>query len=100
LQKFYKQIQAAGGEIIAISSDNEARTKATARRVGADFPVLADVKQETIAAYNATDPFNKWIARPQTYLIDPNGVIRWKFVDIRVGHRVNAAEVLAELQKL
>ena len=100
MEKFYKPIQAEGAELLAISSDDKVTTKQTANRTGASFPVLSDVKKETIAAYNATDPFNPRIARPQTYIIDMNGTIRWKFLDIRVGHRVDSADILDELKKL
>ena len=89
-----------------MSSDDLADTRRAVdrakRRFGADirFPVLSDAERLTIAAYNATDPFNAQLARPITYIIDERGVIRWKFLDIRVGDRIPSAEIINELEKL
>jgi len=100
LQQNYAQIQAAGGELIVISSDGEAATKQTVQNHGLKFPVLADPKLASVEAYNVVDPFNNRIARPTTYVIAKDGTIRWKFVDVRLGGRVPPATILAELGKL
>ena len=100
MQNFYKDIQAEGAELIAISVDSKATTKLTVERTNADFVVLSDTEKQSITAYNATDPLNPKIARPQTYIIDLDGVIRWKFLDVRLGQRLNPATVVNELKKL
>jgi hypothetical protein len=35
-----------------------------------------------------------------TYIVDENGVIRWKFLDVRVGNRLKGARIVAELKGL
>lgn len=100
MQKFYKDIQAENAELIVISSDDQGKNKLTVQRTKAEYPLLSDTKKESITAYNATDPLNPKIARPQTYIIDLNGTIRWKFLDVRVGQRLNPATVVNELKKL
>ena len=100
MQNSYKDIQAEGAELILISVDNQAKTRLTVQGTKAEYPVLSDTKKEAITVYNATDPLNPKIARPQTYIIDLNGVIRWKFLDVRVGQRLNPATVVNELKKL
>ena len=106
MQKVYADIQAVGAEVIAISSDIPEQTKRAIKsvkdRFGVEvrFPVLSDAEGQTINAYNAEDPFNPRIARPQYHIIDENGVVRWKFVDVRLGGRINPAQVVEELKKL
>ncbi len=100
MQQVHKAIQANGAEIIAISSEDKAKTRNIVDRTKAQYPVLSDVKQQAIGAYNATDAFNPRIARPQIYIIDESGTIRWKFLDIRVGNRFDSAEIIDELKKL
>ncbi len=106
LQQDYAAIQAAGAELLAISTDNAAQAKKAIanvkRRVGVEieFPLLGDPELKAINAYNARDPLNPRIARPMTYIIDENGVIRWKFLDVRVGNRLKGDRIVAELKSL
>lgn len=99
MQKNYAKIQAAGAELIAISSDNVGDTKRTVQNSGLKFPVLADEDRKTITAYNVVDPANNRIARPATYILGQNGVVAWKSLDVKV-ERVPTAQILTELGKL
>ena len=106
MEKNYAAIQAEGAEVIALSSDTPAQAKEAIERgvrrfgVKVRFPVLSDAETQAIAAYNMTDPFNKRLARPITYIIDENGIIRWKFLDVRVGLRIPTTTIINELKKL
>ena len=106
LQQDYAAIQAAGAELLTISTDNAAQAKKAIadvkRRVGVEieFPLLGDPELKAINAYNARDPLNPRIARPMTYIIDEDGVIRWKFLDVRVGNRLKGDRIVAELKSL
>ena len=106
LQQDYAAIQAAGAELLVISTDNAAQAKDAIEKVKRrdnveiEFPLLGDPELKTIDAYNARDPLNRGIARPMTYIIDENGVIRWKFLDVRVGNRLKGDRIVAELKGL
>ena len=100
MQNNYAAIKAAGAELIAISSDGKAATRNTAQNHGIEFPLLADAEREVIDAYNVVDPGNNRIARPATYLITQEGKIGWKFLDVRLGGRVQPAKIIEELGKL
>lgn len=106
LQQDYAAIQAAGAELLAISTDNAAQAKKAIgdvkRQAGVEieFPLLGDPELKAINAYNARDPLNPRIARPMTYIIDESGVIRWKFLDVRVGNRLKGDRIVAELKSL
>ncbi len=106
MQQDYAAIQAAGAELLAISTDNAAEAKNAIekvkrqRNVEIEFPLLGDPELKIIDAYNAKDPLNPRIARPMTYIIDESGVIRWKFLDVRVGNRLKGDRIVAELKGL
>lgn len=106
MQENYAEIQAAGAELLGISTDNAAQAKSAIakvkrqRNVDIEFPLLSDAELKTIEAYNARDPLNRRIARPMTYIIDEAGVIRWKFLDVRNGNRLKSDRILAELKGL
>ncbi len=94
MQKAYKDIHAVGAELLFITSDQLAADFRT------DFPKLLDPETTVIAAYNATDPLNHRIARPLYYIVDENGVIRWKFLDVRLGGRLDPAKLVEALRGL
>lgn len=100
MQNVYKEIRAEGTEILTISSDTQAANKQTAQQLKIGFPLLSDTGKQAIAAYNATDPLNPNIARPQYYIIDETGTIRWKFLDVRLGGRLDPARIIEELKRL
>ena len=95
-----------GAELLAISADRPAQAKEAIEKVKRQhnveikFPLLGDPELKTIDAYNARDPLNRRIARPTTYIIDESGVIRWKFLDVRVGNRIDPGQIVAELKRL
>ncbi len=99
MQDGYDNIKAKGAELVVISSDTVAASKQTVDKKGLKFAVLADSEKETIADYNVVDPNNKHIARPATYIIDPNGIVTWTFLDARLGHRIPNAEIIEQLGK-
>jgi peroxiredoxin (alkyl hydroperoxide reductase subunit C) len=62
------------------------------------FPMLADVKRELCQALGILDP-NAGVAQRATYVVDPEGIIRFVYVtDLAVGR--NPEEVLRVLDAL
>jgi peroxiredoxin Q/BCP len=100
LQTVYKDIQAENAEMLGISSDAQAANKQTVNQLKLTFPLLSDVNKEAINAYNATDPFNRNIARPQYVIIDEKGIIVWKFLDVRLNGRLDPAKIVEALRNL
>ncbi len=99
MQDDYEEIKAKGAELIAISSDTVKAAKQTVDKEGLKFAVLADSEKKTIADYNVVDPNNKHIARPATYIIDQDGIVAWRFLDQRLGHRIPNEEIIEQLEK-
>lgn len=91
---------AENAELVAITTDKPGVVKNTANDNGLGFVTLSDPNRQAIDAYNAADPFNPRIARPQYYIIDETGVIRWKFLDNRKLDRLPASKVVEALKKL
>lgn len=99
MQKNYAAIQAAGAELIAISSDGKAATKQNVQNQGLKFVVLSDPDVKTISDYNVVNPTNKRIARPASYVLKKDGTITWKSLD-GVAVRIPTAQILTELGKI
>ena len=100
LQKAYPAVQAEGAEIVALSTDDQLAVKKAENRSQATFPLLSDNMGKVTNAYNVADPLRKLGARPATYIIDKTGVVKWKFLDIRVGNRVPTSTILNALRKI
>lgn len=100
LQAGYEDIKAQGAEIIAISADSQTLTGLTRQHLGITYLLLSDENREAINAYNVIDTGNMSIARPATYIIDQDGHLVWKFLDVRFDTRVSSEQILTELKKL
>ena len=98
MQQNYAKIQAAGAELIAVSSDDVKATKATVQNLGLAYPLLSDNNRDAITAYNVIDQNIPEIARPATYILNADGTVVWKTLDTAAA-RVPTATILTELEK-
>ena len=77
-----KEIEATGGQLVAISYDSAAILKRFSANSAITYPLLSDPGSKTIDAYgirNKEAP-ERWsgIPHPGTFIVDTNGVIRAK----------------------
>jgi peroxiredoxin len=82
LQSGLKEIEATGGQIVAISYDSTAILKRFAAKNAITYPMLSDAGSKTIDAYgirNKEAPERvSGIPYPGTFIVATNGVIRSK----------------------
>jgi peroxiredoxin len=102
LQTNLKEIEATGGQIVAISYDSTAILKRFATRSAIAFPLLSDTKSKTIDAFgirNKEAP-ERWngIPYPGTFIIDQKGVI-WAKLFLDGYKERHAVEALVEALK-
>ena len=102
LQEHLKEIEATGGQIVAISYDSTATLKRFAAKSAITYPLLSDAGSKTIDAFdirNKEAP-ERWsgIPYPGTFVVGTGGVIRSKlFLD---GYKErHAVEALVEALK-
>ena len=65
-----------------------------------DFPLLSDPDHAVVARYgllNAGDPRSLPIPHPTVFIIDREGVVRWKFIEINYKIRPTNEDILAGL---
>jgi peroxiredoxin len=72
-----------GATILTINAQDPEDTADFVERNPAPFPMLSDSDRAVMKAYNvhnalSFEGFN--IAHPAVFLIDPGGVVRWRFV--------------------
>jgi len=94
--------------IMAISVDDREHQQMMIDRVAEDgiemdFPLLTDPDHAVIDRYglfNHEDPRGREITHPATYVIDKEGVVRWRFVEVNYRERPTNEDILAELAAL
>ena len=99
MQEGYDDIQAEGAELIAISADPITIVNSTQQTLQLTYFLLSDKDTLTIDAYNVVDPSVVEVARPATYIIDPEGRVAWKYLDTKSGERIGSAPILTQLKK-
>lgn len=104
IQEKLPEFERLGVKPVAISVDAPAVSAELARKAGYTFPILSDRDAAVIRRY---DLLHKGagegggdVSRPAEFLLDRNGVVRWRNLaeDYRVRARVE--EMLAEARKL
>ncbi len=68
-----------------------------------DYPLLSDPDAAVMNRYglfNQDDPKGRAIPHPTTYVIDTDGVVRWKMTEVNYRIRPERAEILRELARL
>ena len=88
-----------GAQILGVSLDDIESHKAFAENHGLPFPLLADTDGSVADAYGVkTKMFGMTVAKRQTFVIDPDGVLVKHYE--KVDPASHSAEVLADLETL
>ena len=96
----YEDIQAANAEVLAISVDNLAGAERVISRIGIPFPILYDPSKEVPQAYGVFNLLNDNLATPSTFILDKEGVIRYRYVASGIGDRPRVSQILQELEDI
>jgi len=92
----YKKLNA---QILGVSLDDVDSHKAFAENHGLPFPLLADTDGKASTAYGVkTKMFGMTVAKRQTFIIGPSGVIAKHYADVKPDE--HSAEVLSDLETL
>jgi peroxiredoxin Q/BCP len=94
-QQDLAKYEAKGAQILGVSADDVDSHAEFCDSEGLKFPLLADTDGSVSKAYGS---WLGYLSLRHTYLIDPEGILREIFVDVRPN--IHSAEVLASLDRL
>ena len=94
-QRDLAEYQARNAEIVGVSADDVASHEEFCESEALAFPLLSDTDGAVSKAYGS---WIKPMSRRHTYLIDPKGVLRERFLGVRPP--IHSQEVLARLDEL
>lgn len=86
--------------MLAISVDDLSNAGRVVREIGIPFPVLYDPSTATPEAYKVYNLRGDRLAAPATFILDQDGVIRWKRVSTEIAHRPSVDLILRQLSKI
>lgn len=99
----YSRFQAVDAEIVAISVDGVDTTNKFVEKIGMPFPVLSDPQHQTIELYGVLgkkELRSREIAKPAIFIIDKQGVIRYRHIGKAMFHRPRNATLLRALREI
>jgi alkyl hydroperoxide reductase subunit AhpC len=91
-------------QILAVSIDTHDLSKKLIEKLQSrspgryDFPILEDKNHRVIDRYGILNPDGKGWPHPATYVIDPEGIVRWKFVEVDYTKRPTNEQILLALR--
>ena len=98
-----QEIRRLNGIMLAVSADQPADLEKLARRKDIEFPLLADPQLMAIDAYGLRHPNGGPggdVARPATFILDPEGRIVWRNLTDNWRVRVRPEPVLEQLRSM
>ena len=93
-------------QIMAVSIDDHEVTKKFVQKLkerspgDLDFPMLEDKDHRVIDRYGIFNPDGKGWPHPATYVIDKQGVVRWKYIEVNYRKRPSNEQILQALRKI
>jgi peroxiredoxin len=93
-------------QILAVSIDSHDDSKKFVQKLkerfsgDLDFPLLADKDHKVIDRYGILNPNSKGWPHPATYVIDRQGIVRWRFIETDYKKRPTNDQILEALRKL
>jgi len=101
-EKNAASIRKLGAEIYGVSVDSVEKHLDFEKSYGLSFPLLSDKGGAVSGTYGTAlkIPFVGTFSNRQTYLIDPEGNLRWVFTDVQSRINTHAEEVITKLKEL
>lgn len=100
LSRDYSQIQKLDAEVLAISVDDLSGAQYIVDKIGIPFPVLYDPMVDVVSDYGVYNLLGDGLATPSIFIIDKDGVIRWKYIGRSIDDRPSASPILEQLRLL
>ncbi len=97
------EIREAGGEILTVSPDPPKMNAKVRKRKGLDYSIGADQDLSTTRRYGVEHPgaermVDYDIPRPAVFVIDGDGVVRWRFLTDNWRIRVRPEAIIEALK--
>ncbi len=104
MQSRFEEIQSQDAEILCISTDSVEAGRKLAGDAELDYRLLSDPELTAIDAFGVRHPGGflgeRDIARPATFILDREGIVRWRDLTENFRVRVRPQRIVEELRKI
>ena len=100
LTEAHEDIKALNAEILAVSVNDLQDALTVVGEWLVTFPVLYDTSTKVSQSYAVYDLLDDGLAAPSMFIIDTEGVIRWKYVGTSAGDRPAVSTIKEQLAAL
>ena len=100
LQNNYQQIADQNAEVVAVSTDNLEGAKWAIDSLGVPFKVAYDLSTDVPKAYDVWNLYGDNLATGSAFVIDTNGIVRWKQIYSGIHDLVTANAIVEALKAL
>ena len=97
LARYYDEIQALDAEVLGISSDDLSGARNLVATTGINLPVLYDPSGDVARMFGVHDLLGDGMAAPSAFIVDKQGVLRWKYVGSSISDRASTEKILDQL---
>jgi len=99
LQQALPEFKKLGAEVYAITADSEENTVKAIGEWKLSFLVTLDPGGDTLREYGVRDP-TSGLAVPSTFVIDRQGIVRYRHIGTSSADRPEVREVLEAVRKI
>lgn len=101
MQKDYDDIVAAGGQVVAISTDDLSGAERAVSNFNLEFPILYTSKDPSIPyLYGRFNRFGDGLASAAVFIVDTEGTVAWSSIGSNYRHQVKGSDVVKQLEEL
>ncbi len=106
MQSRFDDLQATDAQVLAICVDSVEVNASVVENLELGFPILSDPKLQSIKAFGllheeaGTPSGIADLARPAVFILDRNGVVKWRHLTDNWRVRVRPETVLEQLAKI
>jgi peroxiredoxin len=91
-------------QVLGVSVDVLGALQAFAEKLGLTYPLLSDFSRETVKKYGVMydDPNSAYFRMAQRayFVIDKQGIVRYKHIMQDAGHTLDSEEILGTVQRV
>jgi len=102
LQLRMEELSEHGAEVVAVVVDPVEQNAKVVEQLELSYRIVADTERRVIDAYDLRheEGGEGGVARPATFVIDRNGIVRWRDLTDNYRLRPSADDVLAQVRAL
>lgn len=100
LTSHIEELNELNAQVLAVSVDDLRAASYIVESLGVPFPILYNPDADVVREYGVYNLLRDGLAAPSTFMIDQEGIIRWKYIGRGIDDRPSSRELLDQLRRV